>query len=252
MEENYARQYADLERWHWWFRGRQRIIESILRHELSEGASRSLLSIGCGPAEGLDWLVQFAGPQGRVTGLDIDPIHARSLPSGVGFVTGTVERAPFADHSFDVVLALDVLEHLDDDVSGLLETVRLVKQGGLLLVTVPALPSLWGGHDVVSEHRRRYTKKTLTRLFEEAALSGYQVKYFNTILFPAVGLVRWSRRALGLANRPQSDFENHRPSMMNEILKWTFGLESRFINHAPMPIGVSLIAKYKPATKPSA
>jgi SAM-dependent methyltransferase len=251
MERNYARQYADLEKWHWWFRGRRRILESILRHELTAHASRSVLSIGCGPAEGLDWLVALAGPEGKVVGLDVDPIHALAVPQGIGFVIGSLEQAAFADQTFDVVLALDVLEHLDNDAAGLREAVRLVKPGGLLLVTVPALPSLWGGHDVVSEHRRRYTKASLKRLFEEVGLCNYQVNYFNTILFPAAALLRWSRRALGLANRPQSDFENQRPNMMNEVLTWVFSLESYLINHVPAPVGLSLIAKYRRVEKPN-
>lgn len=251
MKHAFAEQYGDLERWHWWFRGRQRIVAAVLRHELAAQAlnghgGRAVLSVGCGPAEGLDWLLPFAGPRGRVVGLDIEPLHARRLPEQVGFVIGSLERAPFADQTFDVVLALDVLEHLDDDRAGLAEAVRLVKPGGLLLLTVPALPSLWGGQDVVSEHRRRYTKRTLTRLFAAAQLANYQVQYFNTLLFPAAASVRWARRALGQANRPQSDFAQQRPGVLNDLLTWVFSLESRFINYAPTPIGVSLLAKYRP------
>jgi SAM-dependent methyltransferase len=252
MEHTFAQQYGDLERWHWWFRGRRSVIEAVLHHELPAQTSRTLLTVGCGPAEGLDWLVPFVGPQGKVVGLDIDPLHARGLPAQVGFVVGSLERAPFADHSFDVVMALDVLEHLDNDDAGLREAVRMVKPGGLLLITVPALPSLWGGQDVVSEHRRRYTKRTLTRLFETVALANYQVNYFNTLLFPLAGLVRWSRRALGQANRPQSDFESNRPGVVNEALTRIFSLESHLINHAPLPIGVSLLATYRPAIEHSA
>jgi ubiquinone/menaquinone biosynthesis C-methylase UbiE len=102
------------------------------------------------------------------------------------FVVGSLEDAPLADASFDIVLALDVLEHLDDDSKGLREAVRLVKPKGLLLLTVSALPSLWGGQDVVSEHRRRYTKRSFVCLFKNAGLSKYHVQYFNTLFFPLV------------------------------------------------------------------
>ena len=247
MKRAFAEQYGELERWHWWFRGRRRIIEAILHHELNTQAARTLLSVGCGPVAGLDWLVPFAGLQGRVVGLDLDPLHARELSHQVGFVLGSLTRAPFTDQSFDVVLALDVLEHLDDDRAGLREAARLVKPGGLLLLTVPALPSLWGGQDVVSEHRRRYTKRSLAGLCAEAGLSDYQVGYFNTLLFPAAASVRWSRRALGRANRRQSDFAQQRPGVVNDVLTWLFGLESYFVNYASLPIGVSLLAKYRPA-----
>ena len=221
-------------------------MESILRHEVDSGSSLNILSVGCGPAEGLKWLVPFAGPKGKVVGLDRDPIHARRLPDYAEFIIGTLERAPLAPASFDVVLALDVLEHLDDDLSGLHEAARIVKPGGLLLVTVPALPSLWGGQDVVSEHRRRYTRHSLSHLFSEARLSNYRLQYFNTLLFPLVAFVRWPRRALGLGTRQRSDAEDNHPGLINDTLAWIFGAESYFINYAPTPIGVSLVARYRP------
>jgi SAM-dependent methyltransferase len=244
MKKDFAKLYGDLETWHWWFRGRRRIIESILRSELTV-ASKQILSVGCGPAEGLAWLLPFAGPEGKVVGLDIDPMHAQTLRNGVGFVVGSLQDAPLTDESFDVVLALDVLEHLDDDSRGLAEAVRLVKHGGLLLLTVPALPSLWGGQDVVSEHRRRYTKRSLVRLFRDAGLAQYRISYFNTLLFPVAAAVRLSRRSSGLGSRPRSDFEDNRPGLINDALAWVFGSESRLRNYLPMPIGVSLVATYR-------
>jgi SAM-dependent methyltransferase len=247
MKKDFARQYKDLEEWHWWFRGRRRIIERILRSESTNGSqSKRILSVGCGPADGLKWLVPFAGREGKVLGLDIEPLHAESVSQSVEFVVGSVEQIPLMAGSFDLVLALDVFEHLDNDSASFREVVRLVKPGGMLLVTVPAIPSVWGGQDIVSEHRRRYTKSTLKRLFDEANLSGYRISYFNSLLFPLAAGLRWSRRAVGLGNRARSDFENHKPGPVNDILAWVFGLESHFINQSIMPIGLSLVATYKP------
>src|SRR4030095_14721869 len=118
MKKRFAEQYGDLEEWHWWFRGRRKIIESILSDQLIAG-QRRVLPGGCGPAAGLAWLLPFAGSLGKVVGLDIDPTHARNLNENIEFVVGSLEDAPLADASFDVVLALDVLEHLDDDSRGL-------------------------------------------------------------------------------------------------------------------------------------
>jgi len=245
MQGDYAQQYGELQQWHWWFRGRRRVIESILRHEVDSASSQRILSVGCGPAEGLKWLVPFAGRKGRVVGLDRDPIHGRRLPDYSEFIIGTLESAPLADASFDVVLALDVLEHLDDDLSGLREAARIVKPGGLLLITVPAAAQSVGRQDVVSEHRRRYTRHSLSHLFREARLSNYRLQYFNTLLLPLAALVRLNRRAMGLGNRPRSDAEDNHPGLINDALAWIFGTESYFINYAPAPIGVSLVARYK-------
>lgn len=241
MKKHFAQTYGELEDWHWWFRGRQRVLESILSRKLDGTAPKRILSVGCGPAEGLQWLTQFTNAGGKVVGLDVEPLHARSS-GDIQFVVGSLEHAPLEDHSFDAVLALDVLEHLDDDGAGLREVSRLLKPGGLLLITVPALPSLWGGQDLISEHRRRYTKRSLQRLFESSGLRDYRITYFNTLLFPLATAVRWSRRLLRKAQQPRSDFEDNRPGPINEILALVFSSERFLVDRAPLPIGVSLLA----------
>jgi SAM-dependent methyltransferase len=242
MERQFAEQYGDLETWHWWFRGRQRILETALCRELKRQTSLSIASLGCGPVEGLNWLVPFAGPNGRVVGVDSDPIHARRSAGNISCVVGRAEAVPVASESFDVVLALDVLEHLDDDTAGLCEAVRLLKPRGLLVVTVPALPSLWGKQDIVNQHRRRYTKQTLKDTFVQAQLPSPYITYFNTILFPPAAAVRWFRRSVGLARDSGSDFDGNHPGLMNDILAAVFSLERHLIKRLPLPVGVSLLA----------
>lgn len=242
MKREFADRYGKLEQWHWWFRGRQQILEAVLSRELAGRTPLSIVSVGSGPSEGLAWLMKLAGPSGRVVGLDSDPHHARCQRPGLEYVVGKLEASPLAAGSFDVVLALDVLEHLDDDVTGLREIVRLLKAGGLLLVTVPALPSLWGGQDVVSNHRRRYTRQTLRQTFVQAQLAPQYMTYFNTILFPPIAAVRWVRRALGLAHRPRTDFDDNRPGLTNDLLEATLAVERHIVGRVTMPVGVSLLA----------
>jgi len=242
MKQQFAKQYANLEEWHWWFRGRQRILESVLRREFDSKNSISIASVGCGPAEGLRWLDQFIGPRGKIVGIDVEPIHARRIAPHIEYVIGKLETALIASGSFDAVLALDVLEHLDNDAAGLYQAAQMVKPGGLLLITVPALPSLWGGQDVISHHRRRYTKATLLRTFERAGLPPPRVSYFNTLLFPPVAAVRWTRRALGMASRSRSDFEDTPPGAVNNILASIFSVERHLIPRMRLPVGVSLLA----------
>lgn len=242
MEQSFAQEYGNLEEWHWWFRGRREILAAILSRKVGRKDSLSIASLGCGPAEGLAWLLPLAGPGGAVVGVDADPLHARRISPRQDFIVGRMEDVPLPSASFDLVLALDVLEHLDDDAAGLGEAFRLVRPGGLLVVTVPALPSLWGGQDIVSHHRRRYTKASLRRLFARAALPPPRVSYFNTLLFPVVAGLRWGRRAVGLGNRARSDFDDSRPGMLNEILTSVFAAERHLVGHLPLPVGASLVA----------
>ncbi|MGH9934973.1 MAG: methyltransferase domain-containing protein [Blastocatellia bacterium] len=242
MKREFAKQYANLEEWHWWFRGRRRILESVLRRELDARRSISIASVGCGPAEGLQWLEQFIGPGGKIVGIDVELLHARRIAPHIEYVVGKLETAVIASGSFDAVLALDVLEHLDNDAIGLYQAAQMVKPGGLLLVTVPALPSLWGGQDVISHHRRRYTKAALRQTFERAGLPPPRVSYFNTLLFPPVAGLRWTRRAMGKATLARSDFDDTKPGLMNDILTLIFASESHIVPRMPLPIGVSLLA----------
>ena len=228
-----------------WFHGRKRIVESVLRRRLRESAARDILSVGCGPASGLEWLFPFAGPQGTVTGLDVEPSHATPCLEGVSFSVGRMEDPLLQNRHFDVVLALDVLEHLDNDATGLRQAVGPLKPGGFLMITVPAFPFLWGGQDVVSEHRRRYTKQTLTALLERGGLRDFRVTYFNTLLFPVAAAIRTARRLGGHANRSRSDFEGSHPGLLNNALACIFSAERHLINRVPMPVGVSLMATYQ-------
>lgn len=242
MERHFAREYRGLEQWHWWFLGRRRILETILHREIPPSLARDILSVGCGPAEGLEWLRQFADQEGMVTGLDIDPAHGAGAPDRVRFVAGTLDAAPFATASFDVVLALDVLEHLEDDLAALQEAIRLLKADGLLIITVPALPFLWGRQDIVSGHWRRYTRKSITSLLQRSGLTHYKISYFNTLLFPVVAAIRAVRRLLGTADLARSDFADNRPGILNDALCWLFSLERYLVFRVPMPFGISLLA----------
>jgi len=260
MEEQFATEYEDFERWHWWFQGRQQILASILRRELTRQRSaglgpRRLVSLGCGPAAGLDWLVDVLGGDGRVIGVDADPSGAlrghretvAALPDGVAFAYGRAEATPLRSASCDAVLALDLIEHMEDDAAGLAEAARLVRPGGFLLVTVPAFQSLWGNQDVVSHHKRRYSASSFAGAFERAGIQLSWLTYFNTVLFPAVAAVRWGRRLFGRADAEVSDFDSGRPGVLNTALTRVFAAERHVVGKLRLPFGVSLVAVARPA-----
>jgi SAM-dependent methyltransferase len=244
VDPNYANRYRCYQNWHWWFQGREHVLRALLRTHLPPQSSRKIVSLGCGPAEGLTWLLDFARAGGKVVGCDVMPAPGR-VP-GVEIIVGRLEVLPFSSATFDLVLLLDVLEHLDDDGGALTEAARVLKPGGVLLATVPAMPSLWGSQDMVSHHRRRYTRRGLRDLFRRSGFPQTRISYFNTFLFPLVAAVRWTRALLGQRNRLRTDFEDNRPGAINGLLGAVFGLERHFVNHVQMPIGVSLFAVVSP------
>ena len=158
----------EVEEKHWWFVGRRRIVASFVA-EICRKMGRHptrILDVGCGTGANLEMLSQF----GDAEGVDVSQealafCRARGLER---IRHGEAERLPYEDESFDLVTALDVVEHLDDDVAGLCEMRRVLRPGGHALLFVPAFMFLWGVQDDVSHHRRRYTLSQLRRVVGQA------------------------------------------------------------------------------------
>jgi SAM-dependent methyltransferase len=149
---------------------------------------------------------------------------------------------PFEAGSFDVVSALDVIEHADDDLALLLEMRRLLRSGGLAVVSVPAYRFLWGPHDDINHHKRRYTAPVLRKQIDRAGLKIVRLTYFNTMFFPAVAGVRLARKLRGGQSRPKSDFTLTKPGTANNILGRLFAAEAPVLKRMNLPFGVSILA----------
>jgi 2-polyprenyl-3-methyl-5-hydroxy-6-metoxy-1,4-benzoquinol methylase len=90
-----------------------------------------------------------------------------AMRSGIPTVVGDLTKMPFRNGAFDGMTTGETLEHLDDDASAAAEIGRVVKHGGRVIATVPALKSLWSASDDYYEHRRRYSRAQLVGLFKE-------------------------------------------------------------------------------------
>jgi SAM-dependent methyltransferase len=176
---------------------------------------------------------------GSVRGIEISEKAVKyNRERGREALLSSIERMPFADNSFDLVLALDVIEHVPDDLQALRELFRILRSGGTLLVTVPALQMLWSTHDVVNGHYRRYTVSELRGQVETAGFEGVTATYFNTILFPLVLVFRWLRHL-----RPKSTASDltEFPRPLNTLLTEVFSLEKLFVGRIKLPFGVSAL-----------
>lgn len=235
----------DMESRHWWFRGTRRIILGLVRRHLPEapsGRPLRLLDVGCGTGISLELMQRELGVEGY--GLDAEPTALQlSRERGLDRLTvGTMERVPYGDGTFDVVTALDVVEHIEDDVAALREAGRVLRPGGRIVITVPAYPWLWSEHDRALHHQRRYTRAVLEERIAAAGLRPLHVTGFNTTLLPPIAAWRVARRLLVGAPKdgPAHSDVSLPPAPVNRLLYGLLAGEERWLRRRRLPLGVSI------------
>jgi len=236
MEATFYQTVYDIEKVHWWCVARQRIVEDVIqRLRLPPGAR--VLDVGCGSGAVLEALSERFEAYGTDTSqLAIDLAGQRGLTNAFCCTLATFPRAELR---FDLATLLDVIEHVDDDLAVLREAHQYLKPGGWALVTVPAYQFLWGPHDVVNHHKRRYTRGHLRRVLQAAGFELRQLSYFNSVLFPAA-LAAWAGEKLaGMGNDPRPRVP---PPWLNSLLTAVFSLERYLLRGLTLPYGLSLIA----------
>jgi SAM-dependent methyltransferase len=235
MERAVYDRMAEIDGEHWWFAGRRGIIASLIERKALPKRRGRILEVGCGTGSSLKMLQTY----GPVDAIEPDDA-ARALASdrsGIAVQGGLLpDGVKLEDGAYDLILMLDVLEHIPDDF-GTLEALRpKLAKGGRLMVTVPAMPWLWSAHDVAHHHQRRYTAKTLKQVFERAGYKTVYKSYFNTALFPLVV----AARAAGKLLKREGGDDALPPKPINAALKTVFGAERHLVGRTSLPIGVSL------------
>lgn len=236
----------DFEERHWWFRSRRDLIRMQVSRAVDDlkvsGRKPRIVDVGCGTGFNLSLLGEF----GEVVGADRFRPEHEEFRLAHAFQLLDVERdLPNHRAGFDLVTAFDVLEHMDDDVAGLRTLEGLMAPGGQMLLTVPAYQWLWGGEDVISEHRRRYTKTSLTRAIADAGLRVRFISYFNLSILPMMTSVIWARRLFTSSDaEPQSSLSTP-PSWLNEALYNLTSGEAALVGKQTvrMPAGASIVCR---------
>ena len=224
---------------HWWFVGRRLILESFLREIIQNLKSKiqnpKILDVGCGTGANLEMLQKF----GEAEGVDVsDDALEFCKAKGLKAHKGLAEKLPFADASFDLVTALDVVEHLDNDVDGLTEMNRVLRKDGYALLFVPAFMFLWGVQDDISHHRIRYTKR---QIVERARKAGFEIEratYANITFFAPILAGRAFMKLTGI--KPESE-NNITIGSLNGFLGKLFGAERFWLKNFNFPFGVSIV-----------
>jgi SAM-dependent methyltransferase len=153
---------------------------------------------------------------------------------------GDAEKLPISPNSFDIILTLDIIEHLKDDLSALSEIFRALKPGGTLVIFVPAYQFLWSFQDEISHHQRRYTAKELKEKVQQAGFELKKLSYVNSLLFPVVWLGRMALRVFPKQFKITSESQMN-PSWMNGFLYRIFLAELPLLHFINFPFGVSIL-----------
>jgi SAM-dependent methyltransferase len=244
MNKEYLQQYIQLEKEHWWFVVRQKILFNFLsKHIITK--SQSILNIGAAGGESSKWLSVF----GKVTSVETESLFVELLiAQNLEVVNANIVQMPFEDNSFDVVCAFDVIEHVEFDMDAMKEMVRVCKPSGKICIAAPAFNILWSKHDAVNGHFRRYSKKMLTTLGDNfVSIEQKEATYFNTILFLPILIARKIRNLfLKDKENQQSDFTYFKNNgVVNYILKTIFSIELVLLKFMKLPFGVSLVSVWQ-------
>jgi SAM-dependent methyltransferase len=229
-----------LEETNWWYSGRRWLILKAVGqlHKRFSDKSMRILDAGCGTGINLRYLQTY----GDAYGLDIskEALEFSRIRGLSPLICGSVDKLPLKKEFFDLVVALDVIEHIQDDVSAIRELNRVLRHDGCLIVTVPAFQFLWSNHDLAVHHKRRYTRSDLRDLLQRGGFIVERATYWNFLLFLPVAAMRLLKRATPSEQNKQTDLAEL-PAPINKILMGLLWVENSILGWFDLPFGVSVM-----------
>lgn len=233
----------EIEEHYWWYIGmRQITLQMLGRATHNELETKTLLDAGCGTGGMLNRLRQVA----CALGLDLSEEALRlsierEMPHA-HFTQGSITRLPLQANSFDIVISFDVVSAVREPDRAVQEFYRVLKPGGVLLVSVPAYEFLRSQHDTAVFCYQRYTIPALRERLMRAGFTMERITYANTLLFPFAVPVRLLRRNKKLPPEQATTDLAPLPRPINSLLAQIFLLEARWLKHFILPFGLTVIA----------
>lgn len=229
-----------LEKFHWWFIYRQNILKFVLKKYLSDlDKNAKIVDIGCGTGANIEILNKNYE---NVTGIDnndfaLEYCKAKNLKNIIkGELPDSIE---IDDNSVDLILLFDVLEHIEDDEKSLSVLKNKLKDGGYILLTVPAFSFLWSKHDEGFHHKRRYSLKEIKKMLEMLDFKIIKSSYLYFLLFPIILMIRLLKKNF-MSYSQADDFKLNNVFFNNFIVKFLF-IEQCLLNYFDYPFGSSIL-----------
>jgi len=245
MEEFAYKEIFLNEEKYWWFLGTRNLIFSQIELFLNENRDLKILDVGCGTGIVIEKLKKY----GEVFGLDksdsaIEFCKKRGLQN---IVSGYATELPFNNDTFNLVTALDVLEHIGEDNKALSEIKRVLKKDGIAIITVPAFDFLWSSHDIALHHFRRYKLENFRNNILNFNFKILKISYYNFFLFGFIFVFRLLKKIFTKPQRKEelkTDIINVN-KYINRFLISIFKIESNLLKKVNFPFGVSIISIIK-------
>lgn len=222
---------------YWWFTVRGRLLETVFKPVLPVGAR--VLDVGSADAPSNTWMEPLCSR----TAMDLDP---RGLDLESGDVVGSILDIPFPGAHFDAVSAFDVIEHVADERRALDEVFRVLRPGGVFMISVPAYEWAWSSHDDLQDHQRRYTRRRMLRSLKRSGFSVERSTHAFAGVFPVFAIERLARRWFerevdgrqlddqGLVRLPQPS------NQVDKILRLLSQVDQRLLLKYDLPFGSSI------------
>lgn len=236
MQKILYEKFFNLEKKHWWFQARKIIILKLISQYIELNENFKIIDVGCGTGMMLEAIKNTFSID--ATGIDNSPEAIRfSKKRGLNIILSSAEKIEQQTDSVDLIMALDLIEHIENDIASLKEFNRVLKKGGYAILTVPAFNCLMGAHDAINEHKRRYQLKELKNKIELTGFKIIKISYYNFLLFLPIIITKLIKKIIK-DNRDHLKKENN---IVNSILNKVFSSETLFLKHFDLPIGASII-----------
>nr|WP_314897193.1 class I SAM-dependent methyltransferase [uncultured Flavobacterium sp.] len=235
MKIDFEKKYHEVEVENWWFKSRRRYLLDLLRNVPKES---KILDIGCSSGIFLKDLELLGFKTAHLFGIDIsETAIADCKANGISNAFVMDAQMITLTEQFDIIVASDCLEHLEDDGKAIRNWYSLLKTGGEMYVFVPAFQSLWSHHDVVNMHFRRYTNQELKAKLVNENLSISKSSYWNFTLFVPVYIFR--KLSVFLSENKKEEGQIIGNKTVNHILFKLLLLENSLLKYVNFPFGIS-------------
>lgn len=229
----YTYEYTKLEEDNWWFRSRNNLIYNIISNHF-DNKNVKILDIGCGRLNLLRFMQKNG--YGSLYGVDFSDELLDGTSDDIKVYKMDCRNMSFDDSFFDVVVASDVLEHIEDDVIAIKEIWRVLKKNGIFIVFVPAFKFLWSYHDVINQHKRRYTKDEVVRKLKENGFMVIKASYWNFVLFFPGFFIRLIKNIFKIKKNDYYKLSD----LINKTIFKILSIENFLLKYINFPFGISV------------